>query len=79
MLSPCSGEVGGAVEDLFCAIRYGRALSMILIDGGEVDEDSASRFIYTKLTPRHKNPLIVSNRSCNYVSCIERISNRVKS
>ena len=51
MLSPCSGEVCGAVEDLICVVRYGRALSMILIDCDEVDEDSASRFIYTKLTP----------------------------
>ena len=50
MLPHCSGEVGGAVEDLICVAGFGRALSMILIDCGEVDEDLANRFIYTKLT-----------------------------
>ena len=42
------GEVDGAVEELLCVIRYGRALSMILIDCADVDADWASRFIYTK-------------------------------
>ena len=45
--------MGGTLEDLICMIRYGWALSMILIDGGEVDEDSSPCFIHTKLTPRH--------------------------
>ena len=54
MLSRHSGEVGGTVEELLCIVRYGRALSMILIDCDEVDEDSVPRFIYTKLTPRDK-------------------------